>query len=124
MCVCVCVLLLLVITLRVSESAYLSIINPRRACASVTVVVLCVCLSVTALATSACVYGGYHRYTRVSCRLSLILTRGFLKHPNVLELWPRRANIMLIFEAHLQPFSCIFGTSQAQNLLHRLLCST
>ena len=32
---------------------------------------LCVCLSVTALATSACVYGCYHRHTPVSRRLSL-----------------------------------------------------
>ena len=59
------------------ESCSKVFINPRRACARVTVsqcvgvsVCLSVCHSVTALATSACVYG-YHQYTRVSRRLSL-----------------------------------------------------
>ena len=53
-----------------------------------------------------------------------ILTHGFSKHPSILELWPKKANNMLIFGAHLQPFLCIFWTSQAQDLLHQLLCST
>ena len=53
----------------------LSIINPRRACARVTVVVLCVCLSVypsvPALAASASVETSKQRYSRVSLRLFL-----------------------------------------------------
>ena len=50
-------------------------INPRRACARVTVVVLCVCLSVypsvPALAASASVETSKQRYSRVSLRLFL-----------------------------------------------------
>ena len=53
------------------------IINPRRACARVTVLVLCVCvcvsvcLSVPGLAASAHVYTCNQRYSRVSRRLFL-----------------------------------------------------
>ena len=51
------------------------LINPRRACARVTVVVLCVCLSVypsvPALAASASVETSKQRYSRVSLRLFL-----------------------------------------------------
>ena len=55
------------------------LINPRRACARVTVVVLCVCVcvcvcvcpSVTALAASAFVYTCNQRYSQVSLRLFL-----------------------------------------------------
>ena len=51
------------------------IINPRRACARVTVVVLCVCLSVCpsvpALAASASVETSKQWYSRVSLRLFL-----------------------------------------------------
>ena len=50
-------------------------INPRRACARVTVVVVCVCLSVypsvPALAASASVETSKQRYSRVSLRLFL-----------------------------------------------------
>ena len=63
------------------------LVNPRRACARVTVVVLCVCvsvyLSVPALATSASVEDSKQRYSRVSLR---ILTRGFSKNPSVPKL--------------------------------------
>ena len=52
-----------------------NIVNPRRACARVTVVVLCVCLSVypsvPALAASASVETSKQRYSRVSLRLFL-----------------------------------------------------
>ena len=52
-----------------------NIFNPRRACARVTVVVLCVCLSVypsvPALAASASVETSKQRYSRVSLRLFL-----------------------------------------------------
>ena len=95
---------------------------PRRACARVTVFVsrvcvcvcvcVSVCLSVTALPASAGVHSGHKRYTRVSQGFSRILTRGFSKHASVPEIWPR-----------LQPFSRSFGTSQGQDLLHRLLSS-
>ena len=51
------------------------IINPRRACARVTVVVLCVCVSVypsvPALAASVSVGTSKQRYSRVSVRLLL-----------------------------------------------------
>ena len=51
------------------------VVNPRRACARVTVVVLCVCLSVypsvPALAASASVEDSKQRYSRVSLRLFL-----------------------------------------------------
>ena len=57
------------------------VINPRRACARVTVVVpcvclcvcVCVCLSVPALAASASVETSKQRYSRVSLRLFLDL---------------------------------------------------
>ena len=51
------------------------IFNPRRACARVTVLVLCVCVSVypsvPALAASASVETSKQRYSRVSLRLFL-----------------------------------------------------
>ena len=51
------------------------VINPRRACARVTVVVLCVCVSVypsvPTLAASASVETSKQRYSRVSLRLFL-----------------------------------------------------
>ena len=57
----------------VGQCSICALINPRRACARVTVVVLCVCLSVClcvcvsvpALAASAFVYIRKQRYTRV-----------------------------------------------------------
>ena len=66
MCVCVCVCVCVCLT------------NPRRACARVTVVVLCVqcvsvCLSVTALAATVSVYTCNQRHPWVSLRLYLIL---------------------------------------------------
>ena len=76
---------LIVIVSRVSmltshvDRLYLSIINPRRACARVTVGVVCVCLSVClsvypsvpALAASASIETSKQRYSRVSLRLFL-----------------------------------------------------
>ena len=50
---------------------YMLLINPRRACARVTVVVLCVCLSVPTLAASASVETSNQRYPLVSLRLFL-----------------------------------------------------
>ena len=51
------------------------VINPRRACARVTVIVLCVCLSVclsvTALAASTSVYTCDQRHPRIFRRLYL-----------------------------------------------------
>ena len=47
------------------------VINPRHSCARVTVVVLCVCLSFTALAASASVHTWNQRYSQVSLRLFL-----------------------------------------------------
>ena len=68
------------------------LVNPRRACARVTVVVLCVCLcvylSVPALADSASVETSKQRYSRGSLRLFLDLIRGFSKKPSVQKLWP------------------------------------
>ena len=57
------------------QNVCMYIINPRRACARVTVVVLCVCVSVypsvPALAASASVETSKQRYSRVSLRLFL-----------------------------------------------------
>ena len=63
-----------------------NIINPRRACARVTVVVLCVCvcMSVPALAASASVEDSKQRYSRVSLRL--FLDYEFSKNPSVPKL--------------------------------------
>ena len=46
-----------------------ALINPWRACARVTVVVLCVCLSVTALAATVSIYTCNQRHPWVSLRL-------------------------------------------------------
>ena len=63
----------------VSSKGLEAVINPRRACARVTVVVLCVCLcvylSVPALAASASVETSKQRYSRVSLRLFLDFDR-------------------------------------------------
>ena len=59
------------------SQSHSSLINPRRACARVTVVLLCVCLSVclsvTALAATVSVYTCNQRHPWVSLRLYLIL---------------------------------------------------
>ena len=52
-----------------------------------------VCLSVTAVAASACVHSGHKRYTRISRRLFLDLTGGFSKNASVPEIWPKKSNI-------------------------------
>ena len=70
-------------------------INPRRACARVTVLALCVCVSVcpsvTALAASASAYTCSQRYSR----LCLGYMCGFLKKPSVQELWREKANMQM-----------------------------
>ena len=53
------------------------VLNPRRACAMVTVVVVCVC--VPALAASASVYTCNQRYSRVSLRLFLDFDSWFFE---------------------------------------------
>ena len=62
-----------------------SIINPRRACARVTVVDVCVCvsvyLSVPALAASASVEDSKQRYSRVSLRLFLDFDSWLFEKP-------------------------------------------
>ena len=65
------------------------IINPRRACARVTVVDVCVCvcvcvsvcLSVPALAASASVEDSKQRYSRVSLRLLLDFDSWIFEKP-------------------------------------------
>ena len=52
-------------------------LNPRRACARVTVVVLCVCLCVPALAASASVETSNQRYPLVSLRILRIFEKNF-----------------------------------------------
>ena len=74
------------------------LVNPRRACARVTVlsrvcVCLSVCLSVPALAALAYVCMCNQRYARVSRKR--ILTRGFLKKPSVQKLWREKANMQM-----------------------------
>ena len=62
-----------------------SVVNPRRACARVTVVVVCVCvcvyLSVPALAASASVEDSKQRYSRVSLRLFLDFDSWIFEKP-------------------------------------------
>ena len=66
-----------------------SLINPRRACARVTVVDVCVCvsvcvsvyLSVPALAASASVEDSKQRYSRVSLRLFLDFDSWIFEKP-------------------------------------------
>ena len=64
-----------VVAVMYKQAPRLSFINPRRACARVTVLVLCVCVSVypsvPALAASASVETSKQRYSRVSLRLFL-----------------------------------------------------
>ena len=55
------------------------LVNPRRACARVTVVVLCVC--VPALAASASVEDSKQRYSRVSLRLFLDFDSWIFEKP-------------------------------------------
>ena len=61
------------------------LINPRRACARVTVVDVCVCvsvyLSVPALAASASVEDSKQRYSRVSLRLFLDFDSWIFEKP-------------------------------------------
>ena len=68
------------------------LINPRRACARVTVVVLSVCVSVPTLAASASVGTSKQRYSRVSLRLFLDYMCGVSKKPSVQKLWREKAN--------------------------------
>ena len=78
--------------------------NPRRTCARVTVVVVCVCLSVCPSVTAASVRTWNQRYSWVS---SWILTRGFSKKTSVQKLWREKANML---------FSHTFGINEGQNL--------
>ena len=51
-----------------SYLSYITIINPRRACAArVTVVVLCVCLSVTHYSRTTGYEAAYERYQQLQC---------------------------------------------------------
>ena len=76
-----------------------SLINPRRACARVTVVVLCVCLfvclSVPALAASASVETSNQRYPLVSLRLFLDFDSWISKKTSVQKLWREKANMQM-----------------------------
>ena len=57
-----------------------SIVNPRRACARVTVLVLCVCQCVS-VSASASVEDSKQRYSRVSLRLFLDLDSWIFEKP-------------------------------------------
>ena len=85
------------------------IINPRRACARVTVVVLCVCLSVypsvPALAASASVETSKQRYSRVSLRLFLDYMCGVSKKPSVEKLWREKANMQMSWSSPSAAFA-------------------
>ena len=83
------------------------VINPRHACARVTVVVVCVCLSVCpsvpALAASASVETSKQRYSRVGfswinmCRVS--------KKPSVEKLWREKANMQMSWSSPSAAFT-------------------
>ena len=85
------------------------IINPRRACARVTVVFLCVFLSVypsvPALAASASVETSKQRYSRVSLRLFLDYMCGVSKKPSVEKLWREKANMQMSWSSPSAAFA-------------------
>ena len=85
-----------------SDSA---MINPRRACARVTVVVVCVCLSVypsvPALAASA---SGKQRYSRVMC--------GVSKKPSVEKLWREKIQYANELELTVSRFCAVSGPTK------------
>ena len=74
-----------IIDLTARRLLLISVINPRRACARVTVVDVCVCvsvyLSVPALAASASVEDSKQRYSRVSLRLFLDFDSWIFEKP-------------------------------------------
>ena len=71
-------------------------VNPQRACAAmVTVLALCVCLSVTTLAATAFVSACNKRHQQHSLRLFLDLTHGFPKNPSVRKLWREKPNMQI-----------------------------
>ena len=76
--------------LGITVSDQTMIINPRRACAArVTVLALCVCVSVCLLPATNCICG-------IIIGFSWISTRGFSKKPSVQKLWLEKANMQML----------------------------
>ena len=73
---------------------HFGIINPRRACARVTVVVLCVCLSVC-YRSSGYSIRLYLNQTTPTGSLRLYLILGILRKPSIQELWREKANMQM-----------------------------
>ena len=116
-------------------SEALLLVNPRRACARVTVVDVCVCvcvcqcvsvsvyLSVPALAASASVEDSKQRYSRVSLRLFLDFDSWIFEKP---FRYSAEKPICKLDRAHREPFSRTFRTSglQERQLVDRILLQT
>ena len=96
--------------------------NPRRACARVTVVVLCVCvcvcvcvyLSVPTLAASASVETSKRRYSRVSLRL---LIGGFSKKPFVRKFMACKSQYANELELTACRFRALSGPAKRRECL-------
>ena len=89
------------------------IINPRRACARVTVVALCVCVSVcpsvTALAASASAYTCSQRYSGFVLGFSWIYMCGISKKPKVMAWKSQYANEL---ELTISRFRAVSGPTK------------
>ena len=90
------------------------LVNPRRACVRVTVVVLCVCLFVC---LSVCLFPLWRPLKPETndthwflLGFSWILIRGFSKKTPVQKLWREKAKV------RRQPLSRSFGTNETQQL--------
>ena len=90
------------------------LINPRRACARVTVVCLCVYPSVPTLAASASVETSKQRYSRVCLRLFLDFDSWIFEKTLPLKRYGVKKQMSYI--AHREPFSHSFGTNETQHL--------
>ena len=83
-----------------------TVVNPRRACARVTVLVLCVCVSVCLCIRLFPLWllqrplKPANNDTHGSLLgFSWILTRGFSKKPSVKKLWREKANMQMIWSS-------------------------
>ena len=95
------------------------IINPRRACARVTVVDVCVCvsvyLSVPALAASASVEDSKQRYSRVSLRLFLDFDSWIFEKPFRSKVIARKSQYANLIELTASRFRALSGPADCRN---------
>ena len=90
-------------------------INPRRACAMVTVVVLCVYLSVclSVCYRSSCFSVRLHLQPTILRGFSLDFDSWIFGKPSVQKLWREKPNMQM----NCQPFSRTFRIDEAKELL-------